>query len=460
MRGRELEGLKSGILLLDCPTLALSNGEEERPRRFTGPGRISIDEHGQLQLVLYDSNHDPDPSALLRTASVGGWLAESELYDLEATDLSGRTWSARNLTPDIHVHVARPGAVVRAHLHSLSSESDRERAGKDWVELYFPHRIEAPRNVSTVTTMRETDTDRPPRTGFERNIWAVSCKRLDVRMRLRDAGFEISATSRGGTFVQHLGAIIEEAIWFTLGQPLRADIVQYRLADREGITIHSKGRDDELPSAMPPYHIGILDSAEVLGEIFCRYFDYVSRERTERYHPLSVLIRKALRAEAGTVEELALACSVAIEGIVNLAFGDLGRPEKRVLAAVSSLEGLLEEHLESCVIKDRVQGFFAALKRPSSRTALRSLSRCGVITDQQFEAWETLRHVAAHGQEYQLPSREVFELSQHLRVLMARLVFELIGYKGTYTDYGSPAWPTRRHDAEYAATSGDEALAD
>jgi len=273
-------------------------------------------------------------------------------------------------------------------------------------------------------------------------------------MRFRDAGLEISATSGAGTFGQHLSAIIEETIWFTLGQPLRADIIQYRIGNREGITIYSRGRDDGLPSAMPPYRIGIVDSAEVLGEIFCKYLAHVSGERTESYHPLSVLVRKALRAEAGTVEELALARSVAIEGIVNLAFSNLGKPKTGVIAAASALEGLLEEPLESaviCVIKDRVQGFFAALRRPSSRMALRSLAESGVITEQQLEAWEKLRHVAAHGQEYQLPFREVFELSEHLRVLMARLVFELIGYKGAYTDYGTPAWPTRRHGAADAA---------
>jgi hypothetical protein len=266
-------------------------------------------------------------------------------------------------------------------------------------------------------------------------------------MRLRDAGFEITATSDASPIASHLVAIIEEAMWFTLGQPLRADIVQYRVADREGITIHSRGRDDELPSAMPPYHIGIVDSAKVLGEIFCRYLGYVSGERSERYHPLSVLVRKVLRAEAGTIEELALARSVSIEGVVHLGFSSLGGPETGVREAVSALEELLEEHLGSSVIKDRVQGFCAALRRSSSRTALRSLAGRGVITEEQVEAWEKLRYVAAHGQEYQLPFREVFELSEHLRVLMARLVFELIGYKGAYSDYGTRGWPTRRHDA-------------
>jgi len=447
MLARELEDLRAGILLLDCPMMALSNGDEGRPRRFAGPGRLSLDENGQLQLVLYDPGHDLDLTELLHNSTVGGWLAESEKYDLEAADLSGRIWSAQNLTPGVHAHVAHRGAIVYAHLHCLSSESAWDRAGKDWISLFFPLRIEAPSNVSTVTTVRETDTDLS-HSGSKRDIWAISCGDLTVRARFREGGFEINGTSSAGTFDQDLGAIIEEAMWFTLGQPLRADIIQYRMADKEGIRIHSRGRDDELASAMPPYHIGISDSAKVLGEIFCKYLVHVSRERSDRYHPLSVLIRKALRAEAGTIEELALARSVAIEGIVDLAFARLGKADKEVLEAVSALEELLDEHLKSSVIKDRVRGCLAAIRRPSSRTALRSLVRDGVITKEQLDAWETLRHVAAHGQEYQLPYREIFELSEHLRVLMARLVFEQIAYRGAYTDYGTPSWPTRQHVVE------------
>jgi len=264
-------------------------------------------------------------------------------------------------------------------------------------------------------------------------------------MRFQELGFEINCTSGAGGFSQDLGAAIEEAIWFTLGQPLRADIVQYRMADKEGITIHSRGRDDELASAMPPYHIGILDSATVLGEMFCRYLAHVSIERNDRYHPLSVLIRKALRSEARTLEEIALARCVAIEGIVDLKFAHLGEPTAEALAAVSVLEELLEDHLKSCAIKRRVEGFFGSVRGCSSRTALRTLAGRGVITDEQLKSWEKLRHVAAHGREYELPHREVFELSEHLRVLMARLVFESIGYSVAYTDYGTPAWPTRKH---------------
>lgn len=456
MRANEIEDLKAGTFTQDCLAMILSNGDPDQPRRFSGPGHFSLDEQGQLQLVLYDPGHDPDPIELIRTSGVGEWVAESDTYDLEATDLSGRIWHSSNLTVGVAAHVARPGAVVRAHLDTLSSDADCEHGGTDWMSLFFPHRVKAPRNVSTITTVEETDRKRPRR-GLERDVWAFSCEDLDIRIRLRDESFEITASAKEGASSEDLAAIIEETIWFALGQPVRADIVRYRRAGREGITIHSRGRDDALASAMPPYHVAIRDSATVLAAMFCRYFAGVSGVRDGRYHPLSVLIRKALRAEAGTLEEAALARCVAIEGIVALEFSDLGGPTDETLEAAAVLEEVLEDYLESSPLKTRVEGFFGVVKGCSSRTALHALAKQGVITDEQLQAWETLRHVAAHGREYQLPPREVFELSQRLRVLMVRLVFKRIGYRGAYTDYGTRNWPVRHHGVVDAARTGEEA---
>ena len=123
MLTHEIEDLKAGRLTLDCPAMVLSNGDSDQPRRFSGPGRLSLDEHGQLQLVLYDPGHDPDPRALIRTSGVGEWAPESDFYNLEATDLAGMIWTSSDLTAGVNVHVARPGAVVRANLDSLSSEA-------------------------------------------------------------------------------------------------------------------------------------------------------------------------------------------------------------------------------------------------------------------------------------------------------------------------------------------------
>lgn len=455
MLASEIEDLKQGRFTRDCPAMTLTSGDPERPKRFAGPGRLSLNEHGHLQLVLYDAGHDPDLAAPTRMAGVGEWVPESEIYDLEATDLSGRVWRSSNLTIGSSVHVDRPGAVVYSTLDSLSSEADWEHGRTEWTSLFFPYQVKAPRNVSTITTVEESDTKRP-RQGFERNIWAIRCRDLALRMCFRNAGFEVTASALEGPLPQELPAIIEEAIWFTLGQPVRADIVRYRRPGREGIIIHSRGRDAALPSATPPYHIQIQDSAAVLGAMFCKYLAHVAGDRDGRYHPLSVLVRKALRAEAGTLEEMALARCVSIEGIVDLKFPDLGRPTDETLAAVSALEEVLEEHAQSSPIKSRVTGFLGSVRGRNSRTALHTLAEQGVITDEQLQAWETLRHAAAHGREYQLPNRQVFELSEHLRVLMARLVFETIGYGGAYTDYGTISWPVRTHRSAEASPSDRE----
>lgn len=449
--GRELEDLKAGTFRLECPTMILSNRDEVDPQEFAGPGEVHFDAGGQLELVLYDRDHQVDLGRLFPFGLSGAWLPRSELFQLQATDLGGTVWTAHNLRPDTNAHVDRRGAVVRAQIQTLATESPPDRDGKDWLWLYFAERIDTPANVSTVTTIQESDQELP-RKGFERNVWTIACEGLNIRLRRGEAGFEINALAEARGTPAGLDTRLEEALWFCLGQPLTADIVQFRLRDRSGTVVHSRGRSEKLPTAFAPYSASMVDSATVLADIFCKYLQYVSKYREQRFHPLSVLIRKELRARGGTIEERALALSVAIEGVLHHGFQDMGKPEAAVVKAVCELEALLEDHLKLSVLKERVEGFLGAVTRPSPRTALRTLRASDVVTEEQVNAWERLRHVAAHGKEYELPFRQLYEMSQHLLVLLNVLVFELIGYDGPYTDYGAVGWPTRRSTGERAAS--------
>jgi hypothetical protein len=423
--------------------MVLSNRDDADPQEFTGPGEIHFDADGQLQLVLYDRDYAVDLRRLFPSGTSGDWLPRSELFELTATDLGGTVWAAHNLRPDTSAHVDRRGAVVRAEIQTMATEGQPDREGKDWVWLYFAERIDTPANVNTITTIQESDQELP-RKGFERNVWAIASGDLQIRVRRGDAGFEVNALGEKGGIRAGLDTRLEEALWFSLGQPLTADVVQYRLGDRSGVIVHSRGRSERLPTAVAPYSTGMVDSAQVLADILCKYLEYVRQYGEQRFHPLSVLIRRQLRARGGTIEERALALSVAIEGVLHHGFESIGEPEAIILNAVSKLEALLEDHLKSSVLKDRVEGFLRAVARPNPRTALRTLAARGVVTDQQVDAWERLRHVAAHGKEHELPFRELYQMSQHLMVLLHALVFDLIGYRGPYTDYGARGWPTRR----------------
>jgi len=374
----EIEDLKAGRLTLECLAMSLVSRSRESPNRFSGPGRLSLNESGRLELVLYDSSYNPDPKRLLTMFTPGCAIPDSHIYDLEATDLGGAVWKSAGLTIGVSAHVDRPGAIVRSTLQTLASEAAAERSGADWVWLFFAHRVDAPRNVVTVTTAEETDTQQR-RTSTNRNVWVIKCSGVDIRMRFHESAFDVVATSQSRALSEELPAIIEESIWFTLGQPVRADVIRYRRGGREGIQIHSRGRDDTLGRAAPPHVVNAVDAAGVLSEVFAKYLERVSAERSGRYHPLSVLVRKALRAEAGTLEEMALARCVAVEGIVKLAFSEFGAPTPDTLKAVDALEELLKEPLESSPIRARIEGAFRIMKDRNSRTALHTLADKGIV---------------------------------------------------------------------------------
>ena len=493
LQDREIQDLKIGIFRIECSHMVLSNGDPSFPRRFEGPGNIHLDEDGQLRLVLYDTSCRAGsvlPLHTERSEQIVSWSSEADLFDLKATDLSGRVWVAGNLTPNIQAFAPRTGVVVRTHLDSLSCDWPWELGGRDWMHMYFAQHIDLPANAVTTTTVRESGTEHRRR-NIQRNIWSFKWRCIDVRVRRGEAGYSIDAEAESDGMPSNFSTCITEAMWFALGQPLTADIIEFQRGDQQGIEIHSRGRGEKLSTrAQSPYRLKHADSAEVLGAIACKYLGHVSAcDSKDWVHPLSTFVRKALRSQDRSLEEFALTLSVVIEGIIDLGFEDLGKPaqgvskvvdevmahlgeyllsdqfsksvlnlsdsgtsDKNVIEARGDAEADALEYLLSDRFRDRVLGSIRRIKETSPRTALRELARRRVITEEQVEAWEHLRHTPAHGKAYAVP-RKAFELTFPLRVLMNRLVLELIGYAGSYTDYGTVGSPTLSHDSLDTAVS-------
>jgi len=443
MYGQRLEDLKAGILDLDCLSIELESKDGEESGCYQGAGRLLLDEDGQLQLTLYDTTHTVDLQRFSGNVKRGSWLPKSEYYDMRAFSMSGEIWNATDCSPGTEVHVARDGAIVRAHLDSIRSESDSDPGERDWTWLYFADRIKMPTNIATIRTVRESD-ETKPRQGFERNVWKISDQDWEICFRRGENGLSVEVLSPRMANPRNLCRRVEETIWFALGQPLAADVVRYRWGGRGGCLIRSRGRSAKLPSALPPYAFQFTDTAEVLGSIFLSYLRFAIGEARDRYHPVSIQIRKVLEAERRTIEEQALALCVAIEGLVNIGFIHHGHASEETLKAVSSLETVLFEPLKNSILRERVKGFVSSVKRANARNALHSLAEKGMIAREQLQAWEDLRHDAAHGKEYALHYREIAESVFRLRVLMNSLILQLIGYDGPYTDYGTLGWPTKQ----------------
>lgn len=437
---RDVGELRKGDWRLECLEISLSNGDEEQPVEYSGPGEIRSTTDGGLELVLYDRQTENDPKDLFQFPPPGSWTTSADLFELRAIDLVGREWRASHVRPDTSATIGRPGAVVRADLHQVSSESHPKHDSPDWLSVEFFQDVKVPANVATVVRMSEGDKEWIG--GMHRNVWRFSCGDDELELRRAEWGFRLSL--KGPSVLEAgIDTRVEEAVWFTLGQPLTADVIHYRRGPVEGLQINRRDGRSALRSAQCMLRVDYPEDQSDLADMFCRYLRFASMEERERYHPLSVHVKRVLRASEGTVEESALAMSVAVEGVLGLGFPTYGAPDEDTLQAIDHFESSLEESLVTSPLQPRVEGFIRAMRRPSPRSALGQLVDEGTITEDQVAAWERLRHPQAHGKEYDLPFREVYELMLRVRVLMALLIFRMIGYEGTYRDYGTKGWPIR-----------------
>lgn len=443
--------LRKGDWRLECLDISLSNGDEERPVEYSGPGEIRTTSDGGLELVLYDRLTENDPKDLFEFPPPGSWTTSSDLFELRAVDLVGKEWRASNVRPDTSATIGRPGTVVRADLHQVTSESHAKHDSPDWLSIEFFQDIKVPANVATVVRMSEGDTEWIG--GVHRNVWRFSCGDDELELRRAEWGFRLSL--RGpSTLGLGIDTRVEEAVWFTLGQPLTADVIHYCRGPIEGIQINRRDGRSALRAAQCMLRVDYPEDQAHLAEMFCRYLRFASTEKRERYHPLSVHVKRMLRASEGTVEKSALAMSVAVEGVLGLGFPAYGAPEEDTVRAIDNLEDSLKASLENSPLRPRVEGFIRAMRRPSPRSALSQLMDEGTITEDQVAAWERLRHPQAHGKEYGLPFREVYELMLRVRVLMALLIFRIIGYEGTYRDFGTKGWPIRQVEVPSVTENG------
>ena len=93
-------------------------------------------------------------------------------------------------------------------------------------------------------------------------------------------------------------------------------------------------------------------------------------------------------------------------------------------------------------MKNRISGLLGMLEQPRSIEKLRSLSNSGAVSEDHVRAWQKLRPKLAHAYDpSSKPAQEFMDEFFKTLVLFYHLIFNKIGYKGKYTDYGVRRWP-------------------
>lgn len=444
----ELDDLKSGELKLECIDMRLLKQSESEERTFEGAGHIQHREDGKLEFVLYAPNSEISIQDLFGpSVKAGEWIPETEFYELTAFDIKNRSWTAGYILPDFTAHADRPGLVIRGRIYELTHTDESDHLGSPGIWMHFPGDIQIPVNTSTTTTIESLNKST---VNVNRNIWLIEAKPWKIIATKEDSGLEVLVSfadeKADAEFEPQMGSRIEEILWFVLSRTLSWDVLQCQSKSNQEIRVRSRAGIVRTPRVRPPMEIQRLESATVLGKMAALYLRHAVANTEERYHPISNQLYKVIYASsAEAIEQEALAVSVAIEAVVHSEFAEYRKVNPEIVQEIKGALEFFKGWDGSPAIADRIRIAIGNIKGASDRGALRALVPEGIITQDQFDTWEKVRHPAAHRGVFSYTRRELVELCDKLYQLLLFLIFRTIGYEGDFTDHTKPGWPSVRY---------------
>jgi hypothetical protein len=405
---------------------------------YRGPGFIRQSAEGKMEYRIYDQVRQP--RAEMSGLSVGASIPEDQFYDLEAHDMRDRTWRAERTIPGEDVTIGIDGCICKGTTWQITCEEEApESSSKDGLWMYLPGEFKLPTSGGTRIT-REALESRSY--SFDLNLWKINNDRFEILLTKVANGLEVEASTAKGSFPEHFDMRLEESLWFALAVPAKWSLLEEVKGGEHRFTIRAL-RDSQIhPRLRPPLEPGHGQPAIHLGEMLTRYLEHILPYTEYRYHPLSVAIYRNLRASALSLDSEALWIPVSIETVVEQCFQNLGHPEQALLKNLDDAIKHVENWTGEPVVKQRIVNAIKLWRGQNKREALNQLMRKGVITEQQLAAWNRIRHRMAHGQQITDLLEELSGLCDLTYIALLRLLFEVIGYSGPYTDRSADGWPT------------------
>jgi len=432
---KELQAIQAGSLTIDCTSMKLVPVLEGSREQYLGSGLITLDERG-LSFKLLSSQEHSVRDIFLESSSKSGQLFEDlDYFWLYALDFQGRSWRSTRILPKLTsgnsglVAVGNPEEIQSSEEVELSIDRAVLRM---WVsgDLRFPfsQAVKHRKSIGEVVVSES---------------WSVSCSSF------KSEGYDFSAMFEDGwsklevegdSIPEYLSSRVEESLEFMLARPVRASVVEVLERNQVSISIRSVKPGPTANSFKPPLVPSSSDYRKRGWGLFDGFFHYAVDYEEHARPPLSRILQYVVQMADSPIDAKALALGVAVEGLLDERYSSFGEPSAELLKEIDEAIALVCRSDLSERVKARILGSIRGMKRSRAKDRLLGLIDKNVITKDQYDAWEILRNSTAHAVVHS-PDNEFLNLYGRVLVLFHCLLFNAIGYRGPFTDYGTPDWP-------------------
>lgn len=438
----ELPTLFDGQFHLHCPEMELFSDGGHRPT-ISGAGYIQISEEGTINFALYSSQALSGYSLFNRMrVSPGMLIPDEEYYELRATDTRGREWLSHKVRPGIN---SLNRTVCTGQLHEISCQSRwPETKGESLIGRYFGE-IKVPFNETSEARMTWGKNDENSLGGFgSLNLFSTQVADHKILMHSSATLTTLQVDVPKGRLARNIELRLLESLQFTTAKTCVWSVVNYYGNQQCSVVIRSNSTTKIHNRLHPPLSLQINNQIG-FETLFKAYLGYIIDYDSDYMHPFSAHLRAISQASSATLEAKSLALSVAVESIAKSLIPETKSLSPKDKRDVKNLVAHVKNSWEgSEELKKRVEGLFGMLHQLSTRQRLEILCEQGVVTIDQISAWKQIRNKVAHGEPIaSIPFQQLLNWVNAILVMLYRMIFYEIGYRGGYLDYSEIGFPEK-----------------
>jgi hypothetical protein len=430
-------------LQIDCRDMVLvQEGTPATPIRYRGKGYIRQEDDDTLSFRLYATQIENVDAASELTRFLSGRPGEiyapTEHYTLTALDTDNAIWTSERLLVEGKWRFEEDDPIMYGALATLAI--DKPTASTDHT-LRLDYFEDA--DLPTIIDHAE-----------------FKAAGVDFSVHKGSGEFHVEARATED-FPPSFATRIEEGLRFLLARSVTHRVRVSTDRGRYQLQLHGAQPQSRKPRIDPPLTRVSPAYYTELWRLFDLYLTYVIRETPHHqyWNIVSYHLHNACEASANSIDAWAIGLSVAVEGICSLIPMELAKDERSELDGLRKfINAQVKEHQDYKALLQRVKGMTQQLLTMRAIDKLRRLADEGKVLPDYVTAWHSLRNKQVHpgppdlADGTKLDYQPLFDQINCVCVLLYHLVFYLIGYEGTYTDFGARGWPLRTYPPGHSAS--------
>lgn len=436
---QNLELLTSNKYSIDCIKIKLTQQSEKNPVVYSGSGSITQKDDGNLHLKIFHEIKDFQSEIMSMDTdnnTSGKIIKSDQFFNMDATDMSGNIWHAKNISVSGGFSIPAAGKVVEAKIDSLTSSKPRTNEKYSQARhLFFiiAGQFKTPRNKY----------EELPRGGKELNITEFEVLGVSIKIQDRKEYLTINAKDISGKMDELFMHRLVEALSIIFGRICRVSFSSFSTQEINTITINSN------PTQYPNKSLvsSIKHNSSLHLDSFNEFINKYMKHFPKKHDLFYGYWHKINRAWQGGIENAALAISTAIEGVTKHYFSEYGSADKEILSQAEAAKVAIKELDIGERIKERLLSSIGNLRSPNPKNALYVLASEGIFTKKTVKDWSSLRNKSAHADRLDDNSEEFqkyLDLIFKCLNLFYLLLFNKINYEGLYNDLSIHGWPEER----------------